>query len=185
MISFITLSAVPASLSMLYKVGPAMAEAMRAAKMNRCISTPSLLISAIKQTYGGKWIMAITSSAGFCFKRDPAAKWIGAHICTVVGLKWSVGRAATNAMVDELSVRVLAQLTRAVSCLVISLSCSYSHLMDGGRSGLIWQKGRNFGILLSWSGGQFTTLVISSSSGQADIWSNEQLVSSLLVGGLV
>ena len=42
MISFITLSAVPASLSMLYKVGPAMAEAMRAAKMNRCIFTPSV-----------------------------------------------------------------------------------------------------------------------------------------------
>ena len=76
----------------------------------------------------------------------PAENWIGAHF-TVVCLKWSVGRAATNAMVDELSVRVLAQLTRAVSCLVISLSCSYSHLMDGGRSHLIWKEGRNFGDL--------------------------------------
>ena len=74
----------------------------------------------------------------------PAENWIGAHF-TVVCLKWYGGRAAT--MVDELSVRVLAQLTRAVSCLVISLSCSYSHLMDGGRSGLIWKEGRNFGDL--------------------------------------
>ena len=74
----------------------------------------------------------------------PAENWIGAHF-TVVGLKWYGGRAAT--MVDELSVRVLAQLTRAVSCLVISLSCSYSHLMEGGWSGLIWKEDRNFGDL--------------------------------------
>ena len=69
MISFITLSAVPASLSMLYKVGPAMAEAMRAAKMNMCIFTPSLLISVIKETYEDRGIMEITSSTGFCLKR--------------------------------------------------------------------------------------------------------------------
>ena len=70
MISFITLSAVPASLSMLYKVGPAMAEARRAAKMNMCIFTPSLLISVIKETYEDRVIMEITSSAGLCFKRQ-------------------------------------------------------------------------------------------------------------------
>ena len=59
----------PASLSILYKVGPAMAEAMRAAKMNMCIFTPSLLISVIKETYEDRGIMEITSSAGFCLKR--------------------------------------------------------------------------------------------------------------------
>ena len=74
MISFITLSAVPASLSMLYKVGPAMAEAMRAAKMNRCIFTASLLISVIRETYEDRGIMEITSSAGLCFKHPITLK---------------------------------------------------------------------------------------------------------------
>ena len=149
-ISFITLSAVPASLSMLYKVGPAMAEAMRAAKMNRCISTPSLLISAIKQTYGGKWIMAITSSAGFCFKRDPAAKWIGAHICTVVGLKWSVGRAATMVVSLRqwwLSLKEVDLVWWSHLAAVILISW-----MVGG---LVWsgKKTATLVISLSWSGG--------------------------------
>ena len=56
----ITLSAVPASLSMLYKVGPAATEARRAAKTSRCIlaadlthsHTMSFSLSAIRQPCG-------------------------------------------------------------------------------------------------------------------------------------